>query len=130
MKATTGLKARDGLAFSASLGSVMLGYLLMGHFVMATLTWTGSLGPKPSGTWYTTVYHITRSKWMLLLVGWAALVVVLGIAGLTLAGRDRARRNPAGLTAFAARFAIGGLIAGGVDVVLVVGLLYLGWFWV
>jgi len=130
MKATARLEARDGFAFAASLGSVMLGYLLMGHFVMATLTWTGSLGPEPPGTWSTTVYHLTRSRWMLLLVGWAALVVLLGIAGLTLAGRDRARQDPAGLTGIAARFAIGGLIAGVVDVLLVAVLFYLGWFWV
>jgi len=129
MAARIKFRVRDGLALAASLGSVLLGYLLIGHFVMATLTWTGMLGPPDGGAWYPAVYYLTHSWVTLLLVGWSALALALGAAGFALAGRDSTRRRPAALSSIAARFAIGGLVAGGVDVVFVAILLFIGRFW-
>lgn len=119
--------ARATLALGASLASVLLGYLLIGHFLMATLTWTGMLGPTGGRSWFTAVYYLTHSWATLLLVCWAALVLVLGASGFALAGRDPRRRSPAVLSGIAARFALGGLVGGVIDLLLIAILLIVGW---
>ena len=77
------------------------------------------------------VYHLTHSWLIFLLAGWAGLVLALGWAASRLAGHDPDRRSRGSLQAIVARFAIGGLIAGGVDVVLVGTLVFIGrvWLW-
>jgi hypothetical protein len=122
---------RGGLALAASLASVFLGYLLLGHFVMATPTHAGTLGPTPVGGWYPVVYHLTHSGWSLLLIGWAALAIALGMAGYALAGRIAYRRSSNAASGMAARFAIACLLGGGVDAILVAILLFMGrlWLW-
>jgi hypothetical protein len=98
---------------------------------MSTLTWTGALGPETAGDWYSPVYHLTHSWRIFQLAGWALLVLALGWAALTLAGHHSDRRNRSSIYGIATRFAIGGLIAGGVDVVLVGILIFIGrvWLW-
>ena len=129
---TSAIKIRVlvGLAMASSLASVLLGYLLMGHFVMATLTYAGMLGPLPRGGWLTTVKYLAHSWWIVLLIGWAALVLVLAWAALRLAARDPNMRNRGASAGIARRFAIGGLIAGVVDLVLVGTLIYIGRVWI
>jgi hypothetical protein len=121
---------RSGLALMASLGSIFLGYLLAGHFVMATLTWTGSLGPEGAGNWYSDVYFTTHSWLTLVLVGWAMLALAFGWLGFALAKRDREPSGSTVLSGMAARFAIGGLVGGLLDVVLVAILLFVGRLWI
>jgi hypothetical protein len=123
------LKVSIGLALAASLASVFLGYLLVGHFIMATLTWAGILDPQGEVAWYPAVYYLTHSWMTHLLIGWALLVIALGMIGRALAGRDPARRKSSGLSSIAARFAILGLLGGGLDAVLVAILLFVGRFW-
>jgi hypothetical protein len=91
--------ARVTLALGGSLESVLLGYLLIGHFLMVTL----------------------------LLVRWAALVLVLGASGFALAGRDPRSRSPAVVSGISARFALGGLVGGVIDLLLIAILLIVGW---
>lgn len=129
MATPLGFDGRGGLALASSLASVFLGYLLMGHFVMATLTHAGTWGPAPVGGWHSVVYHLTRSGWSLLLIGWAALDIALGMAGYTLTGRISDRRSSNAASGMAARFAIVGLLGGGIDAILVAILLLMGRFW-
>jgi len=121
---------RNGVALATSLGSVFLGYLLAGHFFMAALTWTGTLGPTPAGAWYSALYFVTHSQLTLLVIGWAVLVLTLGWVGLALAGWERAPQNSSSLSSIAARFAVIGLIAGFVDVVFIAVLLIMGRLWI
>jgi hypothetical protein len=118
---------RVTLALGISLASVLLGYLLVGHFIMATLTWTGMLGPTGGRSWFSAVYYLTHSWATLLLVGWTALVLALGASGFVLAGRDPRRRGPSALSGMAARFALCGLVGGVIDFLLLAILLIVGW---
>jgi hypothetical protein len=115
--------ARAALALGASLASVLLGYLLLGYFIMVTLTLTGILVPTGGESWFAAVYYLTHSGAMLLLVCWAALVLVLGAWGFALAERDPRRRS----SGMAARFALGGLVGGVIDLLLIAILLIVGW---
>lgn len=118
---------RVTLALGVSLASVLLGYLLIGHFIMATLTWTGMLGSTGGRSWFSAVYYLTHSWATLLLVGWASLVLVLGVSGFALAGRDPRRRGPSALSGMAVRFALSGLVGGVIDFLLIAILLIVGW---
>jgi hypothetical protein len=121
---------RSGLALTSSLGSVFLGYLLAGHFVMATLTWTGSLGPDGARDWYSAVYFATHSWLTLVLVGWATMALVFAWLGFALAKRGPEPPVSTVLSGMAARFAIGGLVGGLLDVVLIAILLLVERLWI
>jgi hypothetical protein len=48
------------------------------------------LDPSGTAVWYSAVYYLIHSWMTILLVGWAAFVVAIGIVGLALADRDPA----------------------------------------
>src|SRR4051794_20343448 len=93
MPAGPRLRTRVVVAFAASLASVLLGYLLLGHFDMATLLWTGSFGSSPRASWHSGVYYLTHSRVTVLLIGWVALVLAFAAAGIALVRHDPARRR-------------------------------------
>jgi hypothetical protein len=127
---TKGLKttASGGLALAASVASTLLGYWLLGHFVVATLTFSGWLGPPASGDWRASVKYLARSEWGLLLVGWVALAAVLGMPAYLFARHSRAASGKRLLASMVGRFALLGLLGAGIDALLVAALLAAGRF--
>src|SRR5262245_56700784 len=117
-------RARPLIAFAISIVSVLIGYCLLGLFVVGAKVFTGLLGlPEWGREWRNAINYFAVAWLGLLRVSLVVLATGLATCSSALARSDPSRRSRASLSGMAARFSIIALIGVGLDAVVVAALI-------